>query len=409
MFSLTAEILRGLRTKLVTTLRRETIMARKLLGWRKRRKAEAIRAAKEAGELSQAQPSKRGMLGLEFVRDDVKSFLDKEGVEPRPGIRISEHLGNLWSRSLYAISLIFREKEIILFAALQWIVIALLYYVWVQAVGWVPMEVWRSESKIYNIALNLAFFAWSYLCVTLAAYPIGLFTGCMGAAHFLREQGHSSTIAACLKIALPNAGRLWAFATVDGWITVDQFLERLPKKRGRPTPAQRAISEALYYAWKVGTIGVVPAILTGKDLIEAGRESVSLVKGKLKDVLALRGGYSAVCWIIGIAGYIGGLFFAFLVPVFEGKHPFFTFYLWMGIPLLVAVGAVKLFVRPIFVIASFKLYSDYLKERNKEVIFDRLPGRAASSFVVFLVLCLVTFVVYLFREEVGLMRILRVG
>ena len=107
--------------------------------------------------------------------------------------------------------------------------------------------------------------------------------------------------------------------------------------------------------------------------------------------------------------YIGGILFSLQFPVFEGKHQLFTFYVWMGIPLLVAVGAVKLFARPIFVIASFKLYSDYLKERNKEVNFDGLPGRAASSLVVFLVLCLIAFVVYLFREEVGLMRILRVG
>jgi hypothetical protein len=70
------------------------------------------------------------------------------------------------------------------------------------------------------------------------------------------------------------------FHTADAWITVNMILERLPK-RNMPSPEEMALKEALYYAWKVGTIGVPASLLTGNGLIEAGEESISLVKNKL--------------------------------------------------------------------------------------------------------------------------------
>lgn len=350
------------------------------------------------------------MFNLDFIGKDVRAHLDKKGI--KKNIWKGENLAEFSSRSAYAISLIFREKEIILFSLLQWVAIALAYYLWVQILGWIPDEVWESDSKINDISLNLAFLAWSFLCVALAAYPIGVLTGAMGAAHFLREQGHSSTIAACLKLALQNSTKLWMFHVVDGWLTVNIILERLPKK-GHFNPgvaAQRAVAEAFYYAWKVGTIGVPPALLTGKGLIEAGKESISLVKSKTWEVVKLRGGYSAVCWIIGIAAYIGAIAFFILFPSpFEAGHKMFSFYAWMGVPILVAVGVVNLFVRPIYVIASCHLYSDFLKENGRSVEFGNLPGKGMSAFAAFLVLCAIVSVVFLYREETGLMALLSGG
>jgi hypothetical protein len=97
-----------------------------------------------------------------------------------------------------------------------------------------------------------------------------------------------------------------------GWVPHDQHDSGTPTEKRYFSPAaaaQRAVAEALYYAWKVGTIGVPPALLTGKGLIEAGKDLISLVKSKLWKVLKLRGGYSAVCWIIGVAAYVGSMAF----------------------------------------------------------------------------------------------------
>ena len=348
------------------------------------------------------------MFNLDFISKDVKDYLEKNRIERNTWSE--ENLSEFTGRSSYAVSLIFKEKEILLFSLLQWVAIGLAYYIWVQLLKWIPNEVWESHSKIYDLALNLAFLGWSFICVALAAYPISILTGAMGAAHFLRQQGHASTIAACLTLALPNSKKLWMFHAADGWFTVDMILERLPQKSYLSRSAERAIKEALYYAWKVGTIGVPAALLTGKGLIEAGKESISLVKNRLWDVIRLRGGYSIACWIVGILAYIGSILFIIKSNgLFQADHKIFTFYFWMGVPILIAVGVISLFVRPVFVISSCKLYSDYLKEIGKSTEFGCLPGKGVSAFVAFLVLCCILFTIFIYREELGLMSILRVA
>lgn len=266
-------------------------------------------------------------------------------------------------RAAYAGSLVLREKEILVFAALQWVVVALTYYLWVQIIGWIPMAVWESEATGSRILLDLTVTAWSLGCVALAAYPVGLLTGCIGAAHFLHQQGAPCSTVGCLAAVLPKAGSLWAFHAADGWITVEQIVERLPKKRRRMSVAARAASELAYYAWKVGTIGVVPAIVAGHDVIEAGGQSVRLVKARLADVLLLRAEYSAACWAVGVTAYLGAAAFMLAAPArFQSDHALFTFYLWMGVPILAAAAAVMVVLRPIFLIATSQLYSDFVRE-----------------------------------------------
>ncbi len=348
------------------------------------------------------------MFGLDFIRNDVNAMLAVTGGKAR--IWTDENLAEFSSRARYASALILREKEIIVFSMLQWVAIALAYYLWVQLLGWIPEEVWESKSKIHDIPLNLAFLAWSLLCVALAAYPIGVFTGAMGAAHFLREQGYPSTIASCLKLSLPASFRLWMFHAVDGWMTVDMILERLPKKDYFTSMSKRALKEALYYSWKVGTLGMPAALLTGAGLVDAGKDAVSLVKNRFWDVIRLRGGYSIVCWVIGVATYVGSIVFFMNHPLlFERGHRLFTFYFWMGVPILVSVAVINLLVRPIYVIASCKLYSDYLKEQGRRVELGRLPGNGTSAFVAFLVAVAIAGFIYMVREEIGLMDILRVA
>lgn len=345
---------------------------------------------------------------LEFVGKEMDSFLSQKSVNR--DVWKSGNIAEFSRRSKHALRLIVEEKEILLFSILQWVAIAIGYYFWVQIIEWIPMEVWESDSKIYDIPANLAVLLWSLVCVAAVAYPISILTAAMGAAHFLRRQGQQSTIAACLKAALPNSRRLWAFHSADAWITVDMIVERLPKRDRVLSAAERALKEALYYAWKVGTIAVPPALLAGKGLIEAGKESIELVKSKPLDVVRLRGGYSAMCWVIGVAAYVSSIIFFCTSPdLFNSDHEMFTFYLWMGIPILIAVGVIKLFVRPIYVIASCELYAEYLHEKGESVSFGVLPSQGTSAFVAFLVLCVFAVTVFLYRNELGLMSVLRVG
>ena len=249
-------------------------------------------------------PANLGTFGvIGFVRDEIRSIpeiVDK----PEGGIR------SYGSRIGYTLSLGFKEKEIFVFGLLQWVSIGIAYLLWVQMLDWIPEDVWRAAAESENTSVaDLILLAWSFICVGVAAYPIGILTGCMGAAHFLHRQGRESTIAMCLKLVLPHSWSLWMFHWADGWITVMQIVERLPKKNSRRSAARKLLSETIYYAWKLGISGVLPSILTGNSLVRSAKNSIVFVRYEFGEIAKLRAGCSALCWIIGIASYIGAVFF----------------------------------------------------------------------------------------------------
>lgn len=341
---------------------------------------------------------------LDFIKEEIK---DIPGIDKKP----SGGIGSFSSRIGYAVSLGFKEKEIFVFALLQWVTIGLAYLLWIQILDWIPAHVWKGAANSDEGSVgDLILIAWSFVCVGIAAFPVGILTGCMGATHFLHKQGRESTVATCLKLVLPQSWSLWAFHWIDGWITIDRILERLPKKNDRTTPAQRALGEALYYAWKLGVSGVLPSIVTGNNLIKSGKNSVIFVKDNFIEVAKLRAGYSALCWIVGIGAYLGSILLFIVVDVVpaggEIYGSIYTIYFWIAVPLLSAVAVVMLFLRPIFVLAICDLYSDYLDEKGETINLPENPAKSTSAIVVFGCLCLVVAMVYVFRSELGLMDLL---
>ncbi len=337
---------------------------------------------------------------ISFIRDEIKAL---PGIKRKP----AGGIGSFTSRIGYALSLGFKEKEIFFFGLLQWAAIGIGYLLWVQMLDWIPESVWRSaaESDGGSIA-DLVLFIWSFVCVGVVAFPIGILSGCMGAAHFLTKQGQPSTVAACLNLVLPQSWPLWTFHWVDGWITVNRILERLPRKNDKRTTAQKAAAEALYYAWKLGIAGVLPSIVTGNGLIKSGKNSVLFVKDNFKEVAKLRAGYSALCWLIGILAYIGSIFLFMAVDIVpEGGEVYghvYTFYLWAAIPIMVSMAFVMLLLRPIYILALCDLYSDYLEREEIPVELPENPSNSASALVAFGCLVLMVVVAYLFRQELGI-------
>ena len=319
----------------------------------------------------------------------------------------TEGLKSYFCYLVKAWKLTLQEKEIIVFAFLQLASIAIGYYLWVQMLRWIPPEVWRTAEHSRHASLpDLILLAWSFVCVGVAALPLSIFSACIGVVYFLRRQGYPSTIAACLQIVLTEVWPLWIFQWMDGWITVNQILERLPKKNNRETPVQRALSEALYFAWKLGTIGIMPAVITGRGLVESCRDSISVVKTKFIDSAKLRVGYSFLCWIVGISAYIGTILFFmyghFIPPHAEIYGFIYTFYFWAGAPLLVAVALIVLFLRPAYIIGSCELYAQYLTENNKTVMLPQPPSKSISAFVFFVILCVLVAIVFLYRGPLGI-------
>lgn len=275
---------------------------------------------------------------LGAVRKDIRGIPGL--VQSKPARRTA--LAHFGERVRHAGALLAQEPEIVGFAALQWISAMLVYALWVWAMEAMPGE--------------FAFLFWTIACLVLVALPVGFFNACIGAVHFLRRAGEPSSIPACIRLVAPKVGALWAFHAMDVGFTVYQVLDRLPSKRSR-SAAQRALSEALYYAWKLATIGILPAILAGRPLRKAAEESADLVRQRLAEAALLRIGYSSVCWILGIAVYAITLV---SVNVYElSTLDSAGYYLWLVGPVVVALAFILLFARPVYVVASCELYHDY--------------------------------------------------
>lgn len=327
---------------------------------------------------------------------------------------LGQGLEGFWARTKFSVGLILLEKELITFAVLQWACIAAGYYLWIQMIGWIPEAAWERASHSNSAtAGDLILFLWSFVCVGLVAFPLGILSGCMGAVHFLNRQGKESTIDDCLKMVLPRAWPLWIFHWIDGWWTVRRILDRLPKKNDRRTAAEKALSEALYYAWKIGTIGILPGLVTGRGLIDAGKRSIGLVRHRLKDVLILRAGYSSLCWIVGLAAYAGAIYFFIAFPGLVNwklgvAGQMYTIYFWLAVPILVATGVVMLFLRPIYVISAFDIYADYVRAQGENLMLPPPPpqARGNGALVAAVLLALAAAAVMYFRQELGIMELL---
>jgi hypothetical protein len=334
-------------------------------------------------------------------------------IKDKPKPSIGEGVSGFWKRAKFSFRLMFLEKEIITFAVLQWVCVVLGYFLWTQIWQWLPEDTYR-DNRPFGIT-DIIFLVWSGGCVGLVTFPLGALTGCMGAVHFLNKQGKESTIPACLKMVFPRLKALWIFSWIDGWITVDRILERLPKKRrlGEPAPtlAQKALEETLYYAWKVCTIGIIPGLVTGRGIIDASKRSLNMVMKKFKDVVILRVGYSALCWIVGITAYIGAIFMLAMFPNlvnFSGPtHTgIYNFYFWGGVPITIAVGVVMLFLRPIYIISSCDIYADYVQESGENLMLPPPPHEKNSwtlSEIVAIIALVVTIIgIAVFGPELGM-------
>ncbi len=304
---------------------------------------------------------------------------------------------------------IFSEKENILFAFLQLAVIALGYYLWVQMLDWIPQSVWDDvkNSDDENTLLNIVFIVWSFVCVGLVAYPLGILTACMGASYILRFQGRESTIAECLKVVLGKSWTLWVFSWFDGWWTVRRILERLPKKNDRTPRWVKMANEAAYQAWKMATLGFIPAIICGRGLADACKDSLSVLKDRFLPLFKLRAAYSLICWLFGIGSYLGVFLMLPYMKNWAGFHNgIYTFYFFAGAPAVFCLIFIMLIFRPIYIISACRIYAFYAKEKDIEIKLPQKSSASVSALAAFVVLAVIFATVFLYRDELGLSAIL---
>jgi hypothetical protein len=316
---------------------------------------------------------------LKDPQNEAKYYIENNNIKTKFSL---EHVGDFFKQVPEVYKLIKSEPEILLFVFIQWMVICLAYLAWVQMLYWVPDSVWQAISDNSNkatrepafLVINLLLFGWSLLIIAIASYPIGLCNAAMTVSHNLRISGKESTIYNCFAIGTDHIGRIWIFTTIDAWFTVSAILRRLPKKGGKGSLAFYMLKELLYYAWKFSTLAVLPALVNGKDFVDAGKDSVSLLKADPARALGLRLGYSAVCWIVAALSYILSIAYLFFYVSHyrHGEFPkIYEFYFIMAVPIILAVGIIIVLIRPFFVLGVAAFYTDHIDvktETEKDVM-----------------------------------------
>ena len=338
--------------------------------------------------------------------DELTKFVDNEK-KPESEIK------TFTSRIRYALMLGLKEKEIFFFGLLQLLVIMVGYIFWLQVLNWIPQDIWnevqacidRGEDDCTGI-IDIALYLWGMAIVVIISFPVGILSCSIGTTHFLVSRNEESTVLKCLNASFSNAWAIWKFHAIDGYITIDRILERLPKDDDTRTPADKALEEAAYYAWKVGTAGMVPNLILGNKLIPSGISSINFVKSKFKEVASLRGAYSSICWLIAILSYIGAII---LTAVFEdqltlstGEIEIGAFYNYMIIPICFATLSVVVVLRPLYIISICDLYSDYLEENKEEAELPDNPTKGRSALITFVILMMLLIFLSSFGLDIGL-------
>ena len=351
------------------------------------------------------------MLSTKYIREKLfelkQDAYDKYDEEEKPSKK--ESVSYFGRCVFYSSKLIFKEKEIIVFAFLQLVCIALGYYLWVQVLDWIPEEVWESakHSKNGSVA-DIVLLLWSFVCVGLTTYPLGLLSACMGAAHSLHENGEESTIAKCLRIVLARAWPIWIFSWLDGWWTVCRILDRLPKKNDNRSASDKLMAEAMYQAWKIASLGFLPALIVGRGVINGCKDSLGILKTHFKTICQLRIAYSTLCWLFGIGAYVGCIFLIpYIKPYMSSENDMYTFCFFAGVPMIFALFFIQVFFRPIYILSACRIYLNYAYENN--IQFD-LPkvSKFSSSVVAFLILALILGTVFLYRDDLGITQLLSI-
>lgn len=345
---------------------------------------------------------------LTALRDEARELV---GGKDRPAA--GEATRSYWECVKDGLALTLVEKEMLLFAFLQWVSIALGFYLWVQMLFWIPDEVWESaRSSRRGSPADLVLLGWSFICVGVAAFPLGIFSSCMAAVHLMRSAGQPSTIASCMRLTLPQTWRIWALQWWDGWFTVLRILDRLPKRDSQPL-SERLADEALYYTWKLAIAGLTPSLLLGRDLKSASGESLDLLRHKFSRLAKLRFGYSLACWVVGIATYVGTLLFLWsdyvqrtLPERSELANWIGSVYAWAGLPMLVSAAAILVVLRPAYLIGLINIYLDRRIERRERIELPFKPGRLAGPVVAFAILLMMLGVVWLYRGPLGIQALL---
>lgn len=148
----------------------------------------------------------------------------------------------------------------------------------------------------------------------------------------------------------------------------------------------------------------------GDGLIASGKNSILFVKDNFMAIAKLRAGYPSLCWIVGIAAYVGTISLFFFIDIGPEEETIYShiyeFYLWAAVPIVISLSIIMLLLRPIYVLALCDLYSDYLQRNNMAPTLPSSTSKGTSAIVAFGLACLILAVAYLWRDSPGITQLL---
>ena len=323
---------------------------------------------------------------------------------------LSESTDLFFNNCVRSLRFMLSEKENIFFALLQWASIGIGYYLWVQMLDWIPDDIWqniRNDNTDSGAGIaDLILLLWSFICVGITSFPIGFFTACMGASFILRFNGQKSTVLNCVHLVMNRLWSIWLFSWVDGWWTVNRILDRLPKKDDKTSSAKKALNEALYQAWKLATLGFLPAIISGRSLSDACKDTILITKDRFGDLAKLRLAYSAICWIFGIGSYVLFIYIVLNSPhLLNKENQIYNFYVLAGLPMLFALTFIMMLFRPLYIISAFRIYANYMRDRRIQITLPK-KSFAYTALIAFILLSILVGAAYIYRNELGIIEIL---
>ena len=226
-------------------------------------------------------------------------------------------------------------------------------------------------------------FIWFLPLFYILPFITGSSNGAIGAASFLHQTNQNSTLLKCYNIALQNAGNLTTF------MFINYILLRQTSSRNRSTITSIG-KKFMKLAWQVGSLGVLPAMLNGRNFKEAFGRSFELFKKYPTEVVSIRFGYSFITKII-LASIPPVIFLPIYLEnigldVIESL-PLESFssgelFLWAGGGYITLLLLVRLIINPIYISTVYHLYGKFLQENNYPLTIElKKPTSKFATFV----------------------------
>jgi hypothetical protein len=173
-----------------------------------------------------------------------------------------------------------------------------------------------------------------------------------------------------------NLPKLWLFTFLDAKFTLSIMMQRLPSSERRKN---KIANELLYYTWKIGSAGMLPALVSGYGLIKSAKLSAILLMEYPQRVIGIRLGYSLICWIIAILSYVACILYLIHLEYQVDYNKVFELSLITLFPAICAVAAIFIIVRPIFLICMAKVYTDVLYDEADQISVNVGMGKLIAA------------------------------